>query len=142
MLLAKYIRSNVEKVQQGQSVLSLILLLTHSVAYWVERFTRACVYCRNALPLQATMKYRVGTSVLDIDAIASVLNSMKVTLAAELEDELAAVYHSHALTEYTIDYYLIGKRAISRKVCLSYLEGPHWSRVMTWLLRCTNKRIT
>ncbi|WP_342202990.1 aminopeptidase N C-terminal domain-containing protein [Vibrio cyclitrophicus] len=57
---------------------------------------------------------------VDIDAVASVLNAMKVTLAKELEDELSAVYHSHALTEYTIDHDSIGKRTL-RKVCLSYL---------------------
>ncbi|MEZ9309508.1 aminopeptidase N C-terminal domain-containing protein, partial [Vibrio cyclitrophicus] len=57
---------------------------------------------------------------IDIDAVASVLKAMKVMLAKELEDELSAVYHSNALTEYTIDHDSIGKRTL-RKVCLSYL---------------------
>ena len=55
---------------------------------------------------------------VDIEAVASVLTSMQVTLAKELEDELAAVYHSNALAEYTIDHTYMGKRTL-RKVCIS-----------------------
>ncbi|MEZ9647573.1 aminopeptidase N [Vibrio sp. 10N.261.52.C2] len=119
MLLAKYIRSNVEKVQQGQA-----FELSDSV---VDAFRGVLLsdslepaFIAEMLSLPSHNEVSGWYERVDIDAVASVLNSMKVTLAAELEDELAAVYHSHALTGYTIDHDSIGKRTL-RKVCLSYL---------------------
>lgn len=119
MLLAKYIRSNVEKVQQGQA-----FELSDSV---VDAFRGVLLsdslepaFIAEMLSLPSHNEVSGWYERVDIDAVASVLNSMKVTLAAELEDELAAVYHSHAQTEYTIDHDSIGKRTL-RKVCLSYL---------------------
>ena len=119
MLLAKYIRSNVEKVQQSQA-----FELSDSV---VDAFRGVLLsdslepaFIAEMLSLPSHNEVSGWYERVDIDAVASVLNSMKVTLAAELEDELAAVYHSHALSEYTIDHDSIGKRTL-RKVCLSYL---------------------
>ena len=119
MLLAKYIRSNVEKVQQGQA-----FELSDSV---VDAFRGVLLsdslepaFIAEMLSLPSHNEVSGWYERVDIDAVASVLNSMKVTLAAELKDELAAVYHSNALTEYTIDHDSIGKRTL-RKVCLSYL---------------------
>jgi aminopeptidase N len=119
MLLAKYIRSNVENVQQGQK-----FKLSASV---VDAFRGVLLsdslepaFIAEMLSLPSHNEVSGWYERVDIDAVASVLNSMKVTLAAELEDELAAVYHSHALTDYTIDHDSIGKRTL-RKVCLSYL---------------------
>ncbi|MEZ9059834.1 aminopeptidase N [Vibrio pelagius] len=119
MLLAKYIRSNVANVQQGKE-----FELSSSV---VDAFrgvllseTLEPAFIAEMLSLPSHNEVSGWYELVDIDAIASVLKSMKVTLAAELQDELAAVYHSHALKEYTIDHDSIGKRTL-RKVCLSYL---------------------
>ncbi|UPR56774.1 aminopeptidase N [Vibrio sp. ED004] len=119
MLLAKYIRSNVEKVQQGEA-----FALSDSV---VDAFRGVLLsdslepaFIAEMLSLPSHNEVSGWYDRVDIDAVASVLNSMKVTLATELEDELAAVYHSNTLAEYTIDHDSIGKRTL-RKVCLSYL---------------------
>ncbi|MCK8080293.1 aminopeptidase N [Vibrio sp. 1CM24A] len=119
MLLAKYIRSNVAKVQQGQA-----FELSDSV---VDAFRGVLLsdslepaFIAEMLSLPSHNEVSGWCERVDIDAVASVLHSMKVTLAKELEDELAAVYHINALAEYTIDHDSIGKRTL-RKVCLSYL---------------------
>ena len=119
MLLAKYIRSNIKKVQQGQE-----FELSSSV---VDAFRGVLLsdslepaFIAEMLSLPSHNEVSGWYERVDIDAIALVLNSMKVTLATELEDELSAVYHSHALSDYTIDHDSIGKRTL-RKVCLSYL---------------------
>lgn len=119
MLLAKYIRSNVENVQQGQKFeLSASVVDAFRGVLLSDSLEPA--FIAEMLSLPSHNEVSGWYERVDIDAVASVLNSMKVTLAAELEDELAAVYHSHALTDYTIDHDSIGKRTL-RKVCLSYL---------------------
>ncbi|ULN62962.1 aminopeptidase N [Vibrio gigantis] len=119
MLLAKYIRSNVEKVQQGEAfTLSSEVVDAFRGVLLSDSLEPA--FIAEMLSLPSHNEVSGWYERVDIDAVASVLNSMKVTLAAELEDELAAVYHSNRLTEYTIDHDSIGKRTL-RKVCLSYL---------------------
>ncbi|MCT4347660.1 aminopeptidase N [Vibrio sp. NC2] len=119
MLLAKYIRSNVEKVQQGQEFeLSASVVDAFRGVLLSDSLEPA--FIAEMLSLPSHNEVSGWYERVDIDAVASVLKAMKVTLAKELEDELAAVYHSHVLTEYTIDHDSIGKRTL-RKVCLSYL---------------------
>lgn len=119
MLLAKYIRSNVEKVQQGQEFeLSASVVDAFRGVLLSDSLEPA--FIAEMLSLPSHNEVSGWYERVDIDAVASVLKAMKVTLAKELEDELAAVNHSHALTEYTIDHDSIGKRTL-RKVCLSYL---------------------
>ncbi|MEZ9700060.1 aminopeptidase N [Vibrio sp. 10N.261.46.E12] len=119
MLLAKYIRSNIEKVKQGEAFeLSASVVDAFRGVLLSDSLEPA--FIAEMLSLPSHNEVSGWYERVDIDAAASVLNSMKVTLATELEDELAAVYHSHVLTEYTIDHDSIGKRTL-RKVCLSYL---------------------
>ncbi|MEZ9674510.1 aminopeptidase N [Vibrio lentus] len=119
MLLAKYIRSNVDNVQQGKKfALSSEVVDAFRGVLLSDSLEPA--FIAEMLSLPSHNEVSGWYERVDIDAVASVLNSMKVTLAKELEDELAAVYHSNALAEYTIDHDSIGKRTL-RKVCLSYL---------------------
>ncbi|WP_114633582.1 aminopeptidase N [Vibrio splendidus] len=119
MLLAKYIRSNVDNVQQGQKfALSSEVVDAFRGVLLSDSLEPA--FIAEMLSLPSHNEVSGWYERVDIDAVASVLKAMKVTLAKELEDELAAVYHIHALTEYTIDHDSIGKRTL-RKVCLSYL---------------------
>ncbi|MEZ9161059.1 aminopeptidase N [Vibrio lentus] len=119
MLLAKYIRSNVNNVQQGQKfALSSEVVDAFRGVLLSDSLEPA--FIAEMLSLPSHNEVSGWYERVDIDAVASVLHSMKVTLAKELEDELAAVYHSNALAEYTIDHDSIGKRTL-RKVCLSYL---------------------
>ncbi len=119
MLLAKYIRSNVEKVQQGQEFELSASVVDAFRGVLLSDFLEPA-FIAEMLSLPSHNEVSGWYERVDIDAVASVLKAMKVTLAKELEDELAAVYHCHALTEYTIDHDSIGKRTL-RKVCLSYL---------------------
>lgn len=119
MLLAKYIRSNVDNVQQGQKfALSSEVVDAFRGVLLSDSLEPA--FIAEMLSLPSHNEVSGWYERVDIDAVASVLHSMKVTLAKELEDELAAVYHSNALVGYTIDHDSIGKRTL-RKVCLSYL---------------------
>ncbi|PML57545.1 aminopeptidase N [Vibrio lentus] len=119
MLLAKYIRSNVDNVQQGQKfALSSEVVDAFRGVLLSDSLEPA--FIAEMLSLPSHNEVSGWYERVDIDAVASVLHSMKVTLAKELEDELAAVYHSNALAEYTIDHDSIGKRTL-RKVCLGYL---------------------
>jgi aminopeptidase N len=119
MLLAKYIRSNVDNVQQGQKfALSSEVVDAFRGVLLSDSLEPA--FIAEMLSLPSHNEVSGWYERVDIDAVASVLHSMKVMLAKELEDELAAVYHSNALAEYTIDHDSIGKRTL-RKVCLSYL---------------------
>ncbi|TVU63034.1 aminopeptidase N [Vibrio atlanticus] len=119
MLLAKYIRSNVEKVQQGQEFeISASVVDAFRGVLLSDSLEPA--FIAEMLSLPSHNEVSGWYKRVDIDAVAFVLNSMKVTLAKELEDELSAVYQSNVLTDYTIDHDSIGKRTL-RKVCLSYL---------------------
>ncbi|MDH5933233.1 aminopeptidase N [Vibrio splendidus] len=119
MLLAKYIRSNVDNVQQGQKF-TLSSEVVDAFRGVLLSDSLELAFIAEMLSLPSHNEVSGWYERVDIDAVASVLHSMKVTVAKELEDELAAVYHSNALAKYTIDHDSIGKRTL-RKVCLSYL---------------------
>ncbi|MDC0612318.1 aminopeptidase N [Vibrio sp.] len=119
MLLAKYIRDNVTKVSQGESAewpSSLIdafkgVLSDRSIepAFVAEMFT-----------LPSHNEVFGWYDSVDVDAVDSVLSSLKLTLANSLLDEFYNHYESLAQADYTIEHDAIGKRAL-RNVCLSYL---------------------
>lgn len=119
MLLAKYIRHNVEAVQQGgqvqlpESVIDAFrgVLLSEALepAFIAEMFS---------LPSHNEVSGWYKT--VDVDAIAQVLKAIKQELAIELQDELSAIYFSLAQEQYTIDHAAIGQRAL-RNMALSYL---------------------
>ncbi|KJY94094.1 aminopeptidase N [Vibrio neptunius] len=119
MLLAKYIRSNVEAVQNGQDVeLSPVLIDAFRGVLLSDKLEPAFIAEMMALPSHNEVSgwYKQ----VDVDAVAKVLKSIKVKLATELEDEFGALYHSLKQVEYTIDHAAIGKRSL-RNTALAYL---------------------
>ncbi|WP_019275529.1 aminopeptidase N [Vibrio coralliilyticus] len=119
MLLAKYIRSNVEAVQNGQDVeLSPALIDAFRGVLLSDKLEPAFIAEMMALPNHNEVSgwYKQ----VDVDAVAKVLKSIKVKLAAELEDEFGALYHSLKQAEYTVDHAAIGKRSL-RNTALAYL---------------------
>ena len=119
MLLAKYIRSNVSKVQNGQAFeISDAVVDAFRGVLLSDKLEPAFIAEMLALP--NSNEVAGWYSQVDVDSIASVLKQMKVTLATELVDELVAVYHSHKQAQYSVDHDAIGKRTL-RKICLSYL---------------------
>ncbi len=119
MLLAKYIRSNVTAVQNGEEVVlpeSLIdafrgVLLSDSLEP---------AFIAEMMSVPSHNEVSGWYKTVDVDAVASVLKAIKVKLATELEDELTALYHSLNQAEYTVDHPAIGKRSL-RNTALAYL---------------------
>ncbi len=119
MLLAKYIRSNVQAVQNGDAVtLPSSVIDAFRGVLLSEELEPAFIAEMLALPSHNEVSGWYAS--VDVDAIANVLKSLKVQLAQELNDELSAIYHSLKQKEYSIDHAAIGKRSL-RNACLSYL---------------------
>ncbi len=119
MLLAKYIRQNVNNVQTGSEVqLSEDLIDAFRGVLLDENLEPAFIAQVFSLPSinEITGWYKQ----IDVDAVDAVLNSITVSLSATLEDELSATYHTLKQAEYTIDHAAIGKRAL-RNQCLQFL---------------------
>ncbi|EMR9627366.1 aminopeptidase N [Vibrio parahaemolyticus] len=119
MLLAKYIRQNVNNVQTGSEVqLSEDLIDAFCGVLLDENLEPAFIAQVFSLPSinEITGWYKQ----IDVDAVDTVLNSITVSLSAALEDELSATYHTLKQAEYTIDHAAIGKRAL-RNQCLQFL---------------------
>ncbi|HCH5317733.1 TPA: aminopeptidase N [Vibrio parahaemolyticus] len=119
MLLAKYIRQNVNNVQTGSEVqLSEDLIDAFRGVLLDENLEPAFIAQVFSLPSinEITGWYKQ----IDVDAVDAVLNSITVSLSAALEDELSATYHTLKQAEYTIDHEAIGKRAL-RNQCLQFL---------------------
>ncbi|HHY0421745.1 TPA: aminopeptidase N [Vibrio parahaemolyticus] len=119
MLLAKYIRQNVNNVQTGSEVqLSEDLIDAFRGVLLDENLEPAFIAQVFSLPSinEITGWYKQ----IDVNAVDTVLNSITVSLSAALEDELSATYHTLKQAEYTIDHAAIGKRAL-RNQCLQFL---------------------
>ncbi|MFL0992527.1 aminopeptidase N [Vibrio parahaemolyticus] len=119
MLLAKYIRQNVNNVQTGSEVqLSEDLIDAFRGVLLDENLEPAFIAQVFSLPSinEITGWYKQ----IDVDPVDTVLNSITVSLSAALEDELSATYHTLKQAEYTIDHAAIGKRAL-RNQCLQFL---------------------
>ncbi|EJG1631113.1 aminopeptidase N [Vibrio parahaemolyticus] len=119
MLLAKYIRQNVNNVQTGSEVqLSEDLIDAFRGVLLDENLEPAFIAQVFSLPSinEITGWYKQ----IDVDAVDKVLNGITVSLSAALEDELSATYHTLKQAEYTIDHAAIGKRAL-RNQCLQFL---------------------
>ncbi|MEK2174517.1 aminopeptidase N [Vibrio parahaemolyticus] len=119
MLLAKYIRQNVNNVQTGSEVqLSENLIDAFRGVLLDENLEPAFIAQVFSLPSinEITGWYKQ----IDVDAVDTVINSITVSLSAALEDELSATYHTLKQAEYTIDHAAIGKRAL-RNQCLQFL---------------------
>ncbi|WCE31084.1 aminopeptidase N [Vibrio sp. SCSIO 43137] len=119
MLLAKYIRSNLENHSAGKELQLPSEVVDAFRGVLLNRdLEPAFIAEMMALPNQNEV---AGWSKpVDVDGIAAVLKFFKVTIATELQDELSAVYHSLAQESYNIEHASIGKRAL-RNSCLSYL---------------------
>ncbi|MBE3874506.1 aminopeptidase N [Vibrio parahaemolyticus] len=119
MLLAKYIRQNVNNVQTGSEVqLSEDLIDAFRGVLLDENLEPAFIAQVFSLPSinEITGWYKQ----IDVDAVDTVLNGITVSLSAALEDELSATYHTLKQAEYTIDHSAIGKRALCNQ-CLQFL---------------------
>ncbi|RTZ16890.1 aminopeptidase N [Vibrio aquaticus] len=119
MLLAKYIRSNVEKVQKGQEVeLSGAVVDAFRGVLLSKELEPA--FIAEVLSLPSFNEVAGWYKQVDVDAVSKVLKATKVILATELSDELSAIYHSSKQADYSIEHVAIGQRSL-RNTALSFL---------------------
>lgn len=119
MLLAKYIRHNVERVQAGKDI-ELPKHIIDAFRGVLLNDSLEAAFIAEVLTLPSYNEVSGWFDTIDVDAITQVLHEIKTTLAAELVDELSATYHTLKQTTYTIDHAAIGQRSL-RNVCLGYL---------------------
>ncbi len=119
MLLAKYIKSNVERVQANQEVeLPPAVVEAYRGVLLNEDLDPAFV--AEAMTLPSFNEVSGWYDLVDVDAIDFVLTTFKKQLAIQLHDDLERVYSSSAQSDYSLEHSAIGKRAL-RNRCLSYL---------------------
>lgn len=119
MLLAKYIKSNIAKIQEGETFeLSENVLDAFRGVLLNKELDPAFIAEMLSLPSQNEVSG--WFKPIDVDAIHTVLKEIKRAIALGLEDELLAVYGSLSQKNYSIEHDAIGKRAL-RNTTLSYL---------------------
>jgi len=119
ILMAKYIRENVSRVQKDEAVeLSPVVIDAFRGVLLSDTLDPSFV--AEMLSLPSHNEVSGWYKCVDVDAIAEVLKAFKVILATELEDEFSATYHTLKQSEYSISHDSIGKRAL-RNICLAYL---------------------
>ncbi|HFQ4829212.1 TPA: aminopeptidase N [Vibrio vulnificus] len=119
MLLAKYIRQNVERVQAGEEV-ELPEAVVDAFRGVLLNAELDSAFIAEVMSLPNHNEVSGWYKQVDVDAIAQVLKQLKMILATQLSDELSALYHSLKQAEYTIEHAAIGQRAL-RNICLAYL---------------------
>ncbi|WP_047678897.1 MULTISPECIES: aminopeptidase N [Xenorhabdus] len=118
-LLANYIKLNVARYQQSQP----IELPMHVIdAFRAVLLDKAIDPALAALILTLPSENEMAElfTVIDPQAIHEVIYAITRSLANEMADEFAAVYHSIHTGTYRINHQDIAKRAL-RNICLHYL---------------------
>ncbi|MGR5440094.1 aminopeptidase N [Vibrio mediterranei] len=119
MLLAKYIKSNVNSVQSGSSVELPSLVIDAFRGVLLNKDLEEA-FIAEALSLPSFNEVAGWYKTVDVDAVCDVLKDIKSLLAEALQDELSALYHTLTQADYSIEHDAIGKRSL-RNLCLQYL---------------------
>ncbi|AYV19879.1 aminopeptidase N [Vibrio mediterranei] len=119
MLLAKYIKSNVNSVQSGISVELPSLVIDAFRGVLLNKDLEEA-FIAEALSLPSFNEVAGWYKTVDVDAVCDVLKEIKSLLADALQDELSALYHTLTQADYSIEHDAIGKRSL-RNLCLQYL---------------------
>ncbi|KXF80631.1 aminopeptidase N [Enterovibrio coralii] len=119
MLLAKHIKQNVARIQQGEAfVLPGDVVDAFRGVLLDGKLDSALI--AEVLTLPSENEIGGWFDVVDVDAINTVRTAIKHRFATDLSDELSAVYHTLNQEDYSIEHDAIGKRSL-RNVCLGYL---------------------
>ncbi|MFA0088239.1 aminopeptidase N [Vibrio sp. 10N.261.51.F12] len=119
MLLAKYIKSNVESVVNQQSI-ALPDLVVDAFRGVILNDQLDPAFIAEVLSLPSFNEVAGWYDTVPVDAVCDALKGLKSILAFELKDEFSATYHSLRQEAYTIKHEAIAKRAL-RNLCLQYL---------------------
>ncbi|MEX0446014.1 aminopeptidase N [Xenorhabdus sp. SGI246] len=118
-LLANYVKLNVVRYQQSQPIeLPMHVIDAFRAVLLDKDIDPALAALILTLPSENEMAELF--TVIDPQAIHEVLYAITRSLANEMVDEFAAVYHSIHTGTYRVDHQDIAKRAL-RNICLHYL---------------------
>lgn len=119
MLLAKYIKENVTRLQKGEAFeLPLHVIDAFRAILLSDRLDPALAALILSLPSENEMSELFD--IIDPDAIHQVRGELVNCFAQEMQDEWLAVYLANRTDEYRIEHSDIAKRALSN-TCLGYL---------------------
>jgi aminopeptidase N len=126
MLLAKYIKQNVANYTSAGGQAGSGFEFSEQV---LDAFRGVLLnselepaFVAEVLSLPGANEVAGWFKPVDVDAIDSVLKSIKLAIAESLHDELSATYGALSQSEYSIEHAAIGQRAL-RNVCLGYLAN-------------------
>ncbi|REF28729.1 aminopeptidase N [Xenorhabdus cabanillasii] len=118
-LLANYVKLNVARYQQSQLIeLPIHVIDAFRAVLWDKDIDPALAALILTLPSENEMAELF--TVIDPQVIHEVLYAITRSLANEMADEFAAVYHNIHTGTYRVDHQNIAKRAL-RNICLHYL---------------------
>jgi len=119
ILLAKYIKINIDKLKNNHAFEFPESVVDAFRGVLLNRDLEPA-FIAEMLSLPSQNEVAGWFNPVDVDAIYSILKSIKVTLASCLEDEFRAIYGALSQSQYTIAHVDIGKRSL-RNMSLSYL---------------------
>lgn len=119
MLLAKHIKANVVRIQQGDAFSLPDDVLDAFRGVLLSKELDAALIAE-VMTLPSENEIGGWFEVVDVDAIHQVRDAIKHAFADAFNDELSAIYHALRQERYTIAHDAMGKRSL-RNVCLSYL---------------------
>lgn len=119
ILIGKYIKENIQRVQSNQETIlpleviqafkSVLLDIEIDNSFIAEMFT-----------LPSENEIAGWFDLIDVDVIKKVREDMKMRLAAALHHDFNEIYHALKQDDYSLDGVSMGKRSL-RNVCLGYL---------------------
>ncbi|MGF1736760.1 aminopeptidase N [Photobacterium satsumensis] len=119
ILLAKYIKQNVTRCQNGESFeLPEAVVDAFRGVLLDEKLDPA--FIAEMLTLPSENEVAGWYKTVDVDAINIVMGELEKVLAVAMEDEFSAIYHSLTQESYTIEHEAMAKRSL-RNTCLAYL---------------------
>ncbi len=119
LLLAKYIKSNVENIHNNRPFAFSDSVCDAFRGILLNQELEAA-FIAEMLSLPSENEVAGWFKPVDVDVIAEVLKSIKIAIASNLQDELTAMYGALNQPQYSIEHEAIGQRAL-RNTCLSYL---------------------
>ncbi|MGF1705292.1 aminopeptidase N [Enterovibrio baiacu] len=119
MLLAKHIKANVARVQQGEAFSLPEDVLDAFRGVLLSKELDVALIAE-VMTLPSENEIGGWFDVVDVDAIHHVRDAIKHAFADAFSDELSAIYHTLRQENYAIEHDAMGKRSL-RNVCLSYL---------------------
>ncbi|MGF1703415.1 aminopeptidase N [Photobacterium makurazakiensis] len=121
ILLAKYIKQNVMRLQQNESFeLPSSVVDAFRGVLLDEKLDPA--FIAEMLTLPSENEIAGWYEMVDVDAIHKAVGEFEAVLATEMTDEFSAIYHSLSQGQYSVDHTAMAKRAL-RNTCLAYLAN-------------------